>query len=239
MKYPNALSGIRSIRTAEVLLIWVLVLTTLTALLALYDLALLVLLLGLAILVLVIVALVKQLIGVSRAARDLAVFASARTAIIVGLVLGVAAVILESLTVLHAVLDLASSLCSLIAEVLILKGVIALSGILGRGDMADRGQKLIRLVLIVDIASLAFELLEYLFPASPDNLAPHIAAVVLLLVLGLLRIILLLRYYADAIRMLNSSTGPAPAAGGDAGEPAPSGTWGYELDAEPPERPDR
>ena len=229
MRFPHTLSGLRSIRSAELLNVWVIILTSAISLVALFaqldSAALVLILLGIPMIVLGIVGLVKQLIGVSRAARDFRVFASARTAIIAAIVLSGISGLLSRTDVPTNLLDIASSACSLYASILILKGIIALCGALRRLDMAEQGQKLIRYVLTVGLLGLA---LEVFLAVLPETYEPHLLLLiltVLLLALGLLEAFLLLRYYKRAIDMLDYYD-PDPGDGMNAPASSPDAPWG-------------
>lgn len=207
MRFPHTLSGLRSIRSAELLNVWVIILTSAISLVALFaqpdSAAIVLLLLGIPMIVLSIVGLVKQLIGVSRAARDFRVFASARAAIIAALVLSGISGFMGKTDVPTNLLDIASTACSLYASILILKGIIALSGALRRLDMAEQGQKLIRYVLTVGLLGLALEVFLTVLPERYETHPLLFVPIVLLLVLSLLEAFLLLRYYKRAIDMLD------------------------------------
>lgn len=207
MKYPNALSGLRSLRAAEILEIWVLALTAVMSLLALIvpsDTALAVIfILALVMLVLAIIALVKELIGVSRAAKDFSIFGSARTAIILAMVFSVLGSVLESVFLLHVILDLAASACSLYAAVLILKGIIAIAQYVKKDNMVERVQRLLRFVLISGGLGILLQAASQFLPKDFDNRAIAAVIIVLALALGIVKCVLILRCYSDAVDMLD------------------------------------
>ena len=232
MRFPNALQGLKSIRVSEILSLWVLSLTTLISLTAMFGQAdavyLPVLLLWIPSLVLGIVALVKELIGVCQAARDHSSFASARTAIIFALVFsGISAFFsrLGSMEAIPGFLDLVASACILCASVLIIKGIIALAAALKRLDLAEQGAKLIRYVLAAGILGLALTLLLKVIPEKYLSTPLLLILTLLALVIGVVRSVLLLRYYKRSIEILDY-VDPAPGEGGEAPASSSGTPWG-------------
>ena len=208
VRYPNALDGLRSLRSAAILEIWVLALTAAMSLVALFvrsDAALPVFfILAVAMLVLAIIGLIKELIGVSRAAKDFSIFASARTAIIFSMVFSVAAAVLERVFLLHVILELAASAFALYAAVLIFKGIIAIAQYVKNGNMVERTQKLLRFVLISGILAIILETVAQFLPEDFSNYALAAVIIVLALALGVVKCVLILRCYSDAVDMLDN-----------------------------------
>jgi hypothetical protein len=228
MKYPNALSGIRTIRTATILSVWLLVVTFLVFLAALGTksggLGLL-LFLGIVTLALGVTVLIMELSGVSRAAKDMAVFGTARTALIIGLIVSVVSFFFDDNSAMETVLDTVSSVCSLVATVYILKGIIALAENCQRGDLVDEGQKLIKLILAVAIFGLVVKVINAVLPTSAGTLLLLILLAVAILVLGLAQLILFLGYLKKAIAMLETGDTTYGGTGGTSG----SSKWGYDM----------
>lgn len=228
MHYINARDGIKSIRTAELLTLWTVILTALSAFLA-PILGPAVLLPLIAALVLGVISIVLQLVGVSRAARDLNIFIEARTALIAGLILSVLAGVLQRVSVVSAILELLSSLCSLYAEIKILKGIIALSEIVRRPYIAEQGKRLIPFVLGVQLGSIVLTQIQDLLPEQDRISVPVFLLSLLVLGLGIAKVVRLLRYYSRSIEMLESLLF-TPRRGESPVQPANTGSsWGYDL----------
>lgn len=202
--YSNAREGVKNIRSAWLVSIWLLVVTGLMALCGLARLAGFVLVLALATLGLSIAGFVLELMGVNRAARDVEIFSSARTALIVGIVLSLICAFLPEGSVLRRLLELVGSVCSLIAAVCIIKGLIALARIYRRDDLIAAGQKLLRLVVILFIINTATDLLILLFFADDSNLLLPLLGTLIGLVLGIIRYVMTLRYLSSVLDMLSA-----------------------------------
>lgn len=232
MHYPNALSGIRALRTAKLISVWLIVITVVMLVAAAVGREAsvgIIAILGLIVLVLGIVGLVMELVGVSRAAKDHSIFRSARTAIIIEIICSVISAFLDSKSFPAKLLDLVESVCSLCATILIVKGIIALAESLHRGDMADRGQKLIRIILTVVILGLILNFLETILPENLGTAIFLLIIALVSLVLSLVELVLFLRYLKDAVAMLSMGDPTAPMSGGGSpGSPSRS-SWGYDM----------
>lgn len=202
--YSNAREGVKNIRSAWLVSIWLMVVTGLMALCGLARLAGFVLVLALATLGLSIAGFVLELMGVNRAARDVEIFSSARTALIVGIVLSLICAFLPEGSVLRRLLELVGSVCSLIVAVCIIKGLIALARIYRRDDLIAAGQKLLRLVVILFIINTATDLLILLFFADDSNLLLPLLGTLIGLVLGIIRYVMTLRYLSSVLDMLSA-----------------------------------
>lgn len=202
--YSNAREGVKNIRSAWLVSIWLLVVTGLMALCGLARLAGFVLVLALAALGLSIAGFVLELMGVNRAARDVEIFSSARTALIVGIVLSLICAFLPEGSVLRRLLELVGSVCSLIVAVCIIKGLIELARIYRRDDLIAAGQKLLRLVVILFIINTATDLLILLFFADDSNLLLPLLGTLIGLVLGIIRYVMTLRYLSSVLDMLSA-----------------------------------
>lgn len=202
--YSNAREGVKNIRSAWLVSIWLMVVTGLMALCGLARLAGFVLVLALAALGLSIAGFVLELMGVNRAARDVEIFSSARTALIVGIVLSLICAFLPEGSVLRRLLELVGSVCSLIVAVCIIKGLIELARIYRRDDLIAAGQKLLRLVVILFIINTATDLLILLFFADDSNLLLPLLVTLIGLVLGIIRYVMTLRYLSSVLDMLSA-----------------------------------
>lgn len=202
--YSNAREGVKNIRSAWLVSIWLLVVTGLMALCGLARLVGFVVVLALATLGLSIAGFVLELMGVNRAARDVEIFSSARTALIVSIVLSLICAFLPKGSVLRRLLELVGSVCSLIVAVCIIKGLIELARIYRRDDLIAAGQKLLRLVVILFIIITATDLLILLFFADDSNLLLPLLATLIGLVLGIIRFVMTLRYLSSVLDMLSA-----------------------------------
>lgn len=202
--YSNAREGVKNIRSAWLVSIWLLVVTGLMALCGLARLVGFVLVLALATLGLSIAGFVLELMGVNRAARDVEIFSSARTALIVSIVLSLICAFLPEGSVLRRLLELVGSVCSLIVAVCIIKGLIELARIYRRDDLIAAGQKLLRLVVILFIINTATDLLILLFFADDSNLLLPLLGTLIGLVLGIISYVMTLRYLSSVLDMLSA-----------------------------------
>lgn len=205
MRFPNALEGMKKIRTSTILSLCLAVLAALIFFCSMTqseDVLPLLLIIVLAALVLSITGIILELVGVSRAARDMDSFSSARTALIVGLVISVASGFFSQDSVLRSVMSLLNSVCSIFATMLILQATVDLAKVSQRPDVAERGQSMLRVVIGLMVAGLVLAVVQLIVPSSAQalNLVLSLAG----LALSLLQAFLLLRYYREVIEMLEA-----------------------------------
>ena len=205
MRFPNALEGMKKIRTSTILSLCLAVLAALIFFCSMTqseDVLPLLLIIVLAALVLSITGIILELVGVSRAARDMDSFSSARTALIVGLVISVVSGFFSQDSVLRSVMSLLNSVCSLFATMLILQATVDLANVSQRPDVAERGQSMLRVVIGLMVAGLVLAVVQLIVPSSAQalNLVLSLAG----LALSLLQAFLLLRYYREVIEMLEA-----------------------------------
>lgn len=205
MRFPNALEGMKKIRTSTILSLCLAVLAALIFFCSMTqseDVLPLLLIIVLAALVLSITAIILELVGVSRAARDMDSFSSARTALIVGLVISVVSGFFSQDSVLRSVMSLLNSVCSIFATMLILQATVDLAKVSQRPDVAERGQSMLRVVIGLMVAGLVLAVVQLIVPSSAQalNLVLSLAG----LALSLLQAFLLLRYYREVIEMLEA-----------------------------------
>ena len=205
MRFPNALEGMKKIRTSTILSLCLAVLAALIFFCSMTqseDVLPLLLIIVLAALVLSITGIILELVGVSRAARDMSSFSSARTALIVGLVISVASGFFSQDSVLRSVMSLLNSVCSIFATMLILQATVDLANVSQRPDVAERGQSMLRVVIGLMVAGLVLAVVQLIVPSSAQalNLVLSLAG----LALSLLQAFLLLRYYREVIEMLEA-----------------------------------
>ncbi|MBO4418524.1 MAG: hypothetical protein J5789_01670 [Oscillospiraceae bacterium] len=203
--YENALEGVKTLRMAVICSIWLLVVSTLLLFSALFEVPAFIIILGIAALVLCLAGLTLELVGVSKASRDMAVFGSAKTVLILGLVLGAVSAIFRESSVPRLLLNVVISIFSLWASVLIIQGLIAFAKFYSREDLTGDGQRLLRLVLILGGLGVLFELLDAFLPTSGVSQTLRIILSVIALVLGLCRHVMMLRYFSHVIAMLASA----------------------------------
>ena len=207
MRFPNALEGMKKIRTSTILSLCLAVLAALTFFCSMTqseDVLPLLLIIVLAALVLSITAIILELVGISRAARDMNSFSSARTALIVGLVISVVSGFFSQDSVLRSVMSLLNSVCSIFATMLILQATVDLANVSQRSDVAERGQSMLRVVIGLMVAGLVLAVVQLIVPSSAQalNLVLSLAR----LALSLLQAFLLLRYYREVIEMLEEGS---------------------------------
>jgi multisubunit Na+/H+ antiporter MnhG subunit len=205
MRFPNALEGMKKIRTSTILSLCLAVLAALIFFCSMTqseDVLPLLLIIVLAALVLSITGIILELVGVSRAARDMDSFSSARTALIVGLVISVVSGFFSQDSVLRSVMSLLNSVCSIFATMLILQATVDLAKVSQRPDVAERGQSMLRVVIGLMVAGLVLAVVQLIVPSSAQalNLVLSLAG----LALSLLQAFLLLRYYREVIEMLEA-----------------------------------
>ena len=205
MRFPNALEGMKKIRTSTILSLCLAVLAALIFFCSMTqseDVLPLLLIIVLAALVLSITGIILDLVGVSRAARDMDSFSSARTALIVGLVISVVSGFFSQDSVLRSVMSLLNSVCSIFATMLILQATVDLAKVSQRPDVAERGQSMLRVVIGLMVAGLVLAVVQLIVPSSAQalNLVLSLAG----LALSLLQAFLLLRYYREVIEMLEA-----------------------------------
>lgn len=205
MRFPNALEGMKKIRTSTILSLCLAVLAALIFFCSMTqseDVLPLLLIIVLAALVLSITGIILELVGVSRAARDMDSFSSARTALIVGLVISVVSGFFSQDSVLRSVMSLLNSVCSIFATMLILQATVDLANVSQRPDVAERGQSMLRVVIGLMVAGLVLAVVQLIVPSSAQalNLVLSLAG----LALSLLQAFLLLRYYREVIEMLEA-----------------------------------
>ena len=205
MRFPNALEGMKKIRTSTILSLCLAVLAALIFFCSMTqseDVLPLLLIIVLAALVLSITGIILELVGVSRAARDMSSFSSARTVLIVGLVISVVSGFFSQDSVLRSVMSLLNSVCSIFATMLILQATVDLAKVSQRPDVAERGQSMLRVVIGLMVAGLVLAVVQLIVPSSAQalNLVLSLAG----LALSLLQAFLLLRYYREVIEMLEA-----------------------------------
>lgn len=205
MRFPNALEGMKKIRTSTILSLCLAVLAALIFFCSMTqseDVLPLLLIIVLAALVLSITGIILELVGVSRAARDMDSFSSARTVLIVGLVISVVSGFFSQDSVLRSVMSLLNSVCSIFATMLILQATVDLAKVSQRPDVAERGQSMLRVVIGLMVAGLVLAVVQLIVPSSAQalNLVLSLAG----LALSLLQAFLLLRYYREVIEMLEA-----------------------------------
>lgn len=205
MRFPNALEGMKKIRTSTILSLCLAVLAALIFFCSMTqseDVLPLLLIIVLAALVLSITGIILELVGVSRAAQDMDSFSSARTALIVGLVISVVSGFFSQDSVLRSVMSLLNSVCSIFATMLILQATVDLANVSQRPDVAERGQSMLRVVIGLMVAGLVLAVVQLIVPSSAQalNLVLSLAG----LALSLLQAFLLLRYYREVIEMLEA-----------------------------------
>ncbi|MBO4418525.1 MAG: hypothetical protein J5789_01675 [Oscillospiraceae bacterium] len=196
MRNLNALSGIGLIRKAEILSFSAAILAVLMIPIAYGGRrnAGILLLLLLTVAALAIAALVVELVGVSRAAKDASAFQTAKSAIIAGLVVAVIGALVPDENPLDLILELVSDACSLCATVYIMKGLISMARNYSRKDVAAAGQGLLRLLLITGVAAMGAEILIWSASSKPDSLFYLLFFCAVALVIGIIQFVLFMRY---------------------------------------------
>lgn len=221
MRLLNAYYGVRKLRNAQILGIIASAVSIPMLLLTQLDesrgLSVLLVLLALAVLGLSIAILVLELSGVSQASRDERSFHKAMKVLITGLVIGIVNGFIERFlgedTPLDLILDLASDIVSLFALYYIIQSIARLAVRLKDLEMAEGGNRLFRLLLLLRCCALAISIASRFFPRSGSGSVLFPILICTNSLLSIVCTVLYLRYLLQTERLLLSrqiEQGPEP-----------------------------
>ena len=170
MQYPNAYNGVKKIYTAQILALVALFLM-LIGLIGLIA-ALpsgdevpdevsgsLVLFAGLILIsgIIDIVAFIINIVGLNSAKKDEEIFKKAVTWTIVAIVIAVVSSFMETGSMTGDLFRVVSDLANLLITIYIIQGIVSLASRLNNQDIAEKGNKAIKIVLFVTIASAVLD----------------------------------------------------------------------------------
>ena len=215
MKFPNAHSGVKKLFICEIISIVAAALTIIGATIAAIGLkkegllltgGTIILISGIAL----VVVFILQLVGLHQAGKDEIQIKYAFCATILGIILGVVASILESVSnakgtqIAVAVINAIQTVAELLAAFYVLSGISALAGKLNDQAMEKQGRKLANWVIIFFIASIVFEFLGVILKENPTEWLAVLAGI-LVIVAGFVQLVVYIItfiYYCKAVKML-------------------------------------
>ena len=203
MKYPNALKGIKKIYTSQILTLLAGILSGTLSVLG--DgigqnapdskMALLAaLFLGFA--AFTIIAYLLNLVGTIQAGKDESSFKNALLWIVIGIALTVIAVILGEQHSFYSILTSATRLADILTTVCIIQGVISLAKRIGNEEQAQRGKKVLNMIIIIYALSFVLLVVSRFFGA--EKLSPMILGAC-----GLVALVLLIIAYITFLKLLS------------------------------------
>ena len=221
MEFSNALRGIKKIRTSEILSLIVAVLGAVGGGLILSAVrsaktvenavsagggavvggSIVAVVAG----ILAIIAFILQLIGLSAAGKDENCFRPAFIIAIIGIVVSVLQTVFAKNALLSGVFEVISNVVSPIITYLCIGGIISIARKLGNEDMAQRGTKLVKIIIALYVIVLIIKLLETILGSG--DVVKAISGV-LAIVAGILSIVILityLKYLGRAVKMLEQA----------------------------------
>lgn len=226
MRLLNAYYGVRKLRIAQILGIIATAVSVLMLLIMLPDggreRSGVLLLLALAVFGLSIAILVMELSGVSQASRDERSFHKAMTVLIAALVIGFVDGFVNQLlgddSPLDFILELAGKIVSIAGIYYIIQGIARLAVRLKDLPMAERGNRLFRLLLILQCSSLAVSIASKFISSGSSGGVLVTILLCAVFVLYIVGSVLYLRYLLQTEQMLLSRqieqvaqpSGPAP-----------------------------
>ncbi len=218
MKFPNALNGVKKIRTSEILSLIVsllggvggaLVLTSIGSAKtaeqaiangggALIGGGIVAAIAG----ILGIISFILQLVGLNAAGKDEKNFRQGFILALVGIVVSVLQTAFASNNLLSSAFELISSVITPIITYLVINGIINLARKLGNDAMVARGMKLFKFIIVGYAISIIIKLIETIFT---NNATMQTVVGVLAIVAAVISIIVLvtyLKYLGRAVKML-------------------------------------
>ena len=210
MTFPNAHEGVKKIRTAELLYLIIAIGGFITAIMITVataskdkskmtgGLAVLATALG----IIAIVAFIINLIGLSKASKDDRGFKDALIFTLVGIILGALSSVFSKDPTITGVIDVVSNLINVLVMVFVVRGIMNLATKLGRNDMIDKGNGILKKVVVVHVIGLVINLIGTLLQRTDTVMT---IAAVLLLVAGVIDVIVYfayLKYLGKAVVML-------------------------------------
>lgn len=216
MRFPNAYNGVKKIYTAEILAVIAAAALLIVALLGfgLKDIDVEnidaaqagsvggILILTLAAGVISIVSLIMMIVGLNQAKLDEPAFRTALILSVVSLVLAVVGTFIESSNeVAGSFISIATSVLSLASTIFIVKGIINLAEQLTRGDMVERGNTLIKIIIGVNIIGIVTGLIGAIIKVEENSTIALILSLVSTIA-SIAALVIYLVYLSHAKKML-------------------------------------
>jgi hypothetical protein len=212
--FPNALDGVKKIRTAELFIL-------ITAVIALVLGGLTIGagrsgntdtvngatiagagILGVISAVLLFAAFILDLLGLSRASKDEKSFKNALLLTLAGIVLSVVSGVLTKNATVSGIVSTVNDLIGVAVFVMVVRGIMNLAGKLDRDDIRKKGAGLIKTMAAVYVLGIIAALVATLLQRNQTTMT---IAGILFIVSGVLEIIVFLRYFGylgKAVKML-------------------------------------
>lgn len=219
MQFPNAYTGVKKIRTAEILQLIGALCLLIMAILGIVALAsgsvggALASVAGMGIFgigagVLGIIAFILCIVGLSAAGKDESQFKSALIAVLIGLVATVVASFFGDETI-KEIGTTVQSLANLISTILVVSGIISLATQLNNDAVATRGKTILKLIVCFNVLALIADIVGLFIPGGQI-----VGAIIALaaVVLDIIVYIIYLGYLKKAVVMLGKGTAVAEAA---------------------------
>jgi len=187
MNFPNALDGIKKIRTAEILGIIVALVAAVTGIIA-----------G----ILSIIAFIMRLVGYSRAGKDEPSFKTALYVAIAGIVLSVLSSVFAKNATISAIFKVLIDVCQPIATYLVITGIMNLAGKLGNTEMKERGTKLFKIIIAMYVIAIIIDIVSAIFGKNATTAAISGVLGIVAAVLSIVTLVLYLGYLKRAVQML-------------------------------------
>lgn len=216
MRFPNAFNGVKKIYTAEILAVIAAAALLIVALLGfgLKDIDVEnidaaqagsvggILILTLAAGVISIVSLIMMIVGLNQAKLDEPAFRTALILSVVSLVLAVVGTFVESSNeVAGSFISVATSVLSLASTIFVVKGIINLAEQLTRGDMVERGNTLIKIIIGVNIIGIVTGLIGAIIKVEENSTMVVILSLVSTIA-SIAALVIYLVYLSHAKKML-------------------------------------
>ena len=216
MRFPNAFNGVKKIYTAEILAVIAAAALLIVALLGfgLKDIDVEnidaaqagsvggILILTLAAGVISIVSLIMMIVGLNQAKLDEPAFRTALILSVVSLVLAVVGTFVESSNEMAgSFISVATSVLSLASTIFIVKGIINLAEQLTRGDMVERGNTLIKIIIGVNIIGIVTGLIGAIIKVEENSTIAVILSLVSAIA-SIAALVIYLVYLSHAKKML-------------------------------------
>lgn len=219
MTFPNALTGVKKLYTAQILALIAVIALLLVSLLGLgvketvnveeIDAATAVtgggiLLLALAAGIISIIALIMNIVGLKHAKLDEGAFRTALILTIVGLAVSVVSTAVESSNaVVSSFISIAANVLSLAASIFVIKGIVNLAAQLDREDMVEKGNSLLKIIVCLNVVSIAASIVSSSMTVQTESNASLIIAIVASVV-SIVSCIVFLSYLSKAKKMLEA-----------------------------------
>ncbi len=204
MQYPNALSGVKKIYTAEIIALIGAIIGVVASFISIISYSAgsaggfltgvlgagaLVLVAG----ILIIIAFIINIVGLNAAKSDDVNFKNAIIAVIVGIIASIALSFAPQDSYLKDCGGTVSNICSFLSTYFVCSAIINLAQSLGNNEMSDRGLTARKLLMVVWIVSIVLEIVPIITRAI-GSLSLGIAALVISLVAYIFRIVVYILY---------------------------------------------